>query len=114
MAKKPAKPKGPKQSKASTKARKPYQKPTVSDDDEDELDFSDHPRVPTPTRLNNCYAEWLADPLYIKSQRALAKEHGVWESSLRNRINGAKSKEEDAQERQRLTVLEELALKDWC
>ncbi|PMD67616.1 uncharacterized protein K444DRAFT_515342, partial [Hyaloscypha bicolor E] len=49
-----------------------------------------------------------------KSQRQLAREYSIGKSSLQDRIKGAKSKVQEAQERQRLTVLEELALKDWC
>jgi hypothetical protein len=44
----------------------------------------------------------------------LAKEHGVGKTSLKGRIKGAKSKAQDTEAQQRLTVLEELALKDWC
>jgi hypothetical protein len=51
MAKKPAKPKGSSKNQKTTKTPKPYQSPTVSD--EEVLDFSDNPTIPTPIRLNN-------------------------------------------------------------
>ena len=109
MTTKSTKPKQSLKGKTLPKSPTPYHSPTVSDDEE-VLDYAD---VPTPTRLNNCYAEWL-DPQNTKSQRKLAEEHGVGKTSLQNRIKGAKSKAQKAQNRQRLTILEELALKDWC
>ncbi|KIN03282.1 hypothetical protein OIDMADRAFT_178902 [Oidiodendron maius Zn] len=55
--------------------------------------------IPTSRRLNNAHAEW---------------EPGIGKSSLQDRIKGAKPKAVEALARQKLTVLEELALKDWC
>jgi hypothetical protein len=106
MAKKPTK---LKKSKKAAQIPTPYQSPTVSDD-EDVLDYDE---IPKAQRLNNCYAEWL-DPNNTKGERQLAREHNVGKSSLQGRIKGAKPKAQDAEDRQRLTLLEEEALKDWC
>jgi hypothetical protein len=81
MARKPAKTKGEK----SARTPAPYQSPTVSDDEE----ILDYDEVPKAQRLNNCYTEWL-DPENTKTERQLAKEHGVGKSSLQGCIKGAK------------------------
>jgi hypothetical protein len=109
MAGKPAKPKGSQTAKKAPKPPTHYQSPTATDDEE----ILDIPDIPTSIRLNNCYAEWL-DPENTKSERQLAREHGVGKSSLQGRIRGAKPKAEEAEGCQRLTVIEEEALKDWC
>jgi hypothetical protein len=109
MTKASKKPAGRKTVKIHTKPPTLHQVPSISDD-EDTLSLVD---IPTWQRLNNAYSEW-EDPENTKSQRQLAREHNIGKSSLQDRIKGAKSKAQEAQERQRLTVLEELALKDWC
>jgi hypothetical protein len=131
--KKSKSPKGKKQAKKQAKTtttKLPYQSPTVSDDDSHPLDDPLDPLlinskpddIPKPIRLNNAYADWLAEeaagelePVYKKeSVRSIATRHGLGESSLRYRISCKKSKAEEAQDRQRLTPLEEEALKNWC
>jgi hypothetical protein len=107
MTKASKKPAGRKTAKIHTKPPTPHQAPSISDD-EDTHSLVD---IPTSQRLNNTYSEW-EDPENTKSQRQLAREHSIGNSSLQDRIKGAKSKVQEAQERQRLTVLEELALKD--
>jgi hypothetical protein len=94
-------------SKKSNKSPFLYCSPIVLDDEET-LELDD---IPTPQRLNNAYAEWL-DTRNTKGVRQLAKEHRIEKSSLQDRIKGAKPKALEAQARQKLTVLEKLALKD--
>jgi hypothetical protein len=83
MDKKPTKPKGPQRTTTAPKPPSPYQSPTVTDDEE----ILDIANIPTPIRLNNCYAEWL-DLENSKGERQLAMEHGVGKSSLQGRIKG--------------------------
>jgi hypothetical protein len=94
----------------STKTSTNYESPTVSDDE-------DHPSLddlPKTIKLANAYAEYL-DPLNTKSVRLLAKEYGCGRTALQDRVNGKSvSWEEKCADQQRLTVLEELALVEWC
>ena len=107
MAKKAIKPKGPATGRKSNKSLSPYCSPTVSDDEET-LELDD---IPISQRLNNAHAEWL-DTGNTKKVHQLAREHGVRKLSLQDKVNRAKPKALEAQARQKLTVLEELALKD--
>ena len=97
MSKKSAK---PKIGKSTTNS------PTFSDNEET-LDFD----LPKAERLNNAYAEYL-HPDNKKSGRRLAKEHGASRTSLQDRIKGGNTKAAENENRQRLTHLEEAALKD--
>jgi hypothetical protein len=130
--KKPKSAKPKKKTKTTPKTAIPYQSPTVSDDDSDPLDPLDPllhdlinskpDDIPKPIRLDNAYAEWLAEeaaeelePSYKKkSGRRIAQQHGIGESALRYRIAYKRSKAQEAESRQRLTPLEEEALKNWC
>jgi hypothetical protein len=131
--KKPKSAKPKKKTKTTPKTAIPYQSPTVSDDDSDPLDPLDPlllhdlinskpDDIPKPIRLDNAYAEWLAEeaaeelePSYKKkSGRRIAQQHSIGESALRYRIACKRSKAQEAESRQRLTPLEEEALKNWC
>jgi hypothetical protein len=107
MAKKAIKPKSLATGRKSNKSLSPSCSPMVSDDEET-LELDD---IPTSKRLNNAHAGWL-DTGNTKRVRQLAREHGVRKSSLQDKVNGAKPKALEAQARQKLIVLEELALKD--
>jgi hypothetical protein len=104
MANTPKKRKGPKGKrnvKTAPQEAIPYASPTVSDDDSDPLDpllddliNSKPDTIPKPIRLNNAYAEWLAEeaaaelePTYKrKSNRRIADDHEIGEFALRYRI----------------------------
>ena len=75
--------------------------------DDETLDFD----LSKAERLNNAYAEYL-HPDNKKSGRRLAREHGASRTSLQDRINGKNTKAAETENRQRLTHLEEEALKD--
>ena len=77
MTKNSTKPKQPPKGKNLLKSSTSYYSPTVLDDEE-VLCYAD---VSTPTRLNNCYAEWL-NLQNIKSQRKLVEEYGVRKTNL--------------------------------
>jgi hypothetical protein len=119
--------KGKRSVKTAPKEATPYASPTVSDDDSDPLDpllddliNSKPDTIPKPIRLNNTYAEWLAEeavaelePTYKrKSNRRITDDHEIGESALRYRIGCKRSKAQGAQDRQRLTLLEEEVLKN--
>jgi hypothetical protein len=98
-------PKKPVQPKAGKSAAN-Y--PALSDNEEDsQIELS------KAQRLDNTYAEYLC-PNNTKSERLLSLEHRVVQSSLQWRIKGRKTKAAETENRQRLTHLEEDALKDWC
>ena len=116
--KKSKSPKGKKQAKKQAKTtttKLPYQSPTVSDDDSHPLDNpldlllinSKPDDIPKPIRLNNAYADWLAEeaagelePVYKKeSVRLITIRYGLGESLLRYRISCKKSKAEEVQDR---------------
>jgi hypothetical protein len=82
--------------------------PILSDDEE--TDYFDLPKA---ERLDNAYSEYL-DPDNTKSERQLVREHGVSRGGLQHRIKGGQGKAYETENRQRLTHLEEEALKDWC
>jgi hypothetical protein len=96
--------------KPTTKPTKAYRSPTVSDDET-------HPTVedlPKSARLANAYTEYL-DPLNKKTVRALAKEYQCGRTALQDRVNGkSKPLAKEVTNRIRLTLIEELALVEWC
>jgi Tc5 transposase DNA-binding domain len=98
-----------KPSAKSTKAST-YRSPTISDD-EDDPSLDD---LPKSVRLANAHAEYL-DPLNKKAVRALAKEYNIGRTALQDRVNGKSIPwAEESANRMRLTLLEELALVEWC
>lgn len=96
--------------KPTTKATKAYQSPTVSDDET-------HPTLkdlPKSVKLANAHVEYL-DPSNKKTVRALAKEYQCGRTALQDRVNGkSKPLAEEVINRMRLTLMEELALVEWC
>ena len=100
---------GRKPSAKSTNASA-YQSPTVSDDE----DYPTLNDLPKSIKLANAHAEYL-DPSNKKTVRALAKEYQVGRTVLQDRVNGkSRPREEENANRMRLTILEELALVEWC
>ena len=89
--------KGKRSVKTAPKEATPYSSPTVSNDDSDPLNpllndlINSKPNtISKPIRLNNTYAEWLAEeavaelePTYKrKSNRRIADDHEIDESAL--------------------------------
>ena len=69
----------------------------------------DPDKLPVAKRLTNAFEAWQAAKGSLSIQKA-ARSHGVTYSTLHGRINGAKSRKEDAESRQRLTKEEEKCL----
>src|SRR4051794_38857437 len=75
-------------------------------------DEFDPPELSKRERLELAFDAWKSSNGALSLRKA-ARKYGVSWETLRDRKNGAKSKAEEAQARQRLTVQEEESLRKW-
>ena len=83
---------------------------TVSMSHKSSSDVESIDELPQTERMVLAIKAYREDP---KSMRRIAKQYGVPKSSLFDRINGAASKKEESQRRQRLSPQEEQAIVNW-